>query len=63
MQRAGHPTHNQATVTQASPLSERFLDELGYNDSDGDEVPVGHEEEARKGAAACPEAAVSFATT
>jgi ferredoxin len=38
------------------------LDELGYNDSDGDEVPAGKEEEAQKGAAACPESAVRFET-
>ncbi len=31
------------------------LDDLGYIDSDGFEVPEGMEEQARKGARACPE--------
>lgn len=39
------------------------LDELGYNDSDGDEVPPGREAEAREAARACPENAVRFKST
>jgi ferredoxin len=34
------------------------LDDLGYNDSDGDVVPPGMEEDARAGARACPEDAI-----
>jgi ferredoxin len=36
------------------------LDELGYNDSDGDEVPAGREHDAREAARACPENAIRF---
>jgi ferredoxin len=36
------------------------LDELGYNVSDGDEVPAGKEAEARQGARSCPEGAIGF---
>lgn len=39
------------------------LDELGYNASDGDEVPPGAESRAREAARACPENAIRFATT
>ena len=39
------------------------LDELGYNDSDGDEVPAGREADAREAARACPENAIRFKTT
>lgn len=35
-------------------------DDLGYNCSDGDIVPEGLEDAARKGAAACPETAISL---
>lgn len=35
-------------------------DELGYNCSDGQMVPAGLEELARKGAAACPETAIAL---
>ena len=38
-------------------------DELGYNISDGDMVPAGEEEAARKGAAACPETAIQLIET
>jgi ferredoxin len=42
-------------------VSELFrLDELGYNASDGDEVPAGKEEKARMAAASCPEGAISL---
>jgi ferredoxin len=34
------------------------LDELGYNVTPVKEVPVGHEDAARKGALACPEQAI-----
>jgi ferredoxin len=34
------------------------LDALGYNDSDGQTVPPGKEEQARRGARSCPEAAI-----
>ena len=44
---------------QAAPGLFR-LDELGYNASDGDEVPPGREHEAREAARACPENAVRF---
>jgi ferredoxin len=47
---------------QAAPDLFR-LDELGYNASDGDEVPAGREAEAREAARACPENAVRFKTT
>jgi len=36
------------------------LDELGYNASDGDAVPPGREEDARRGASSCPEGAISL---
>jgi ferredoxin len=36
------------------------LDELGYNDSDGLDVPSGREQAAREAEAACPEKAISF---
>ena len=36
------------------------LDEHGYNKMDGRDVPPGHEDEARIGASACPETAISF---
>jgi ferredoxin len=36
------------------------LDELGYNRMDGCEVPPHLEEDARRGAAACPESAISL---
>jgi ferredoxin len=36
------------------------LDELGYNDSDGEAVPQGREGEAREAARACPENAIRF---
>jgi len=35
-------------------------DELGYNCSDGEIVLAGEEEAARKGAAACPETAITL---
>jgi ferredoxin len=36
------------------------LDEHGYNKMNGTTVPAGREEEARIGASACPETAISF---
>jgi ferredoxin len=39
------------------------LDALGYNDSDGDVVPPQREEDARRGAMACPEEAIELKTT
>ena len=36
------------------------LDELGYNDSDGDIVPKCREDDARQGADSCPEGAISL---
>ena len=36
------------------------LDELGYNVSDGDTVPKGREDEARRAADSCPEGAISI---
>ena len=36
------------------------LDELGYNASDGDEVPLGREEDARRAVRGCPEGAISL---
>ena len=36
------------------------LDCLGYNASDGDEVPPGKEAEARRGARSCPEGAINL---
>jgi len=36
------------------------LDEHGYNKMNGCDVPKGREEEARIGASACPETAISF---
>ena len=36
------------------------LDALGYNDSDGDEVPDGLEGQAEAAAAACPESAIEL---
>jgi ferredoxin len=36
------------------------LDEHGYNKMDGQTVAPGHEDEARIGASACPETAISF---
>jgi ferredoxin len=44
---------------QAAPAVFK-LDELGYNASDGDDVPAGREDEAREGARACPENAIRF---
>jgi ferredoxin len=38
------------------------LDDLGYNRMDGCEVPPGLENEARRGAAVCPESAIRFVT-
>ncbi|MDG2001976.1 MAG: ferredoxin [Novosphingobium sp.] len=38
-------------------------DDLGYNSSDGQTVPEGLEEIARKGAAACPETAIELIET
>lgn len=46
--------------TQKAPGIFR-LDDLGYNASDGDEVPAGQEELARAGARSCPEGAISLA--
>ena len=43
--------------TQIAPRLFR-LDALGYNDSDGDVVPAGQEELARKAAGSCPESAI-----
>ncbi len=37
------------------------IDDLGYNDSDGDEVPAGQEDAARAAANSCPESAIDFA--
>lgn len=34
------------------------LDSMGYNDSDGRDVPEGREEEARKAVEVCPEGAI-----
>jgi ferredoxin len=36
------------------------LDALGYNDSNGDDVPPGQEESARAGVEACPEEAIEL---
>jgi ferredoxin len=36
------------------------LDALGYNVSDGDEVPAGDEELAKQAARSCPEGAISL---
>lgn len=36
------------------------LDELGYNASDGEDVPPSKEEAARKGADVCPESAIEL---
>jgi len=36
------------------------IDDLGYNDSDGDDVPTGQEDAARAAANACPESAITF---
>ena len=36
------------------------LDDLGYNVSDGDPVPQGREEDARRAAKGCPEGAISL---
>lgn len=36
------------------------LDDLGYNASDGEEVPAGQEEDARRGVESCPEGAISL---
>lgn len=44
---------------QAAPGVFR-LDELGYNASDGDTVPQGREDDARRAAASCPEGALSL---
>ncbi|MGE3692305.1 MAG: ferredoxin [Novosphingobium sp.] len=44
---------------QAAPGLYR-LDELGYNASDGDDVPAGQEDKARESAARCPESAIEF---
>ena len=38
------------------------LDALGYNDSDGDVVLPQNEEDARRGAMACPEDAIDLKT-
>ena len=45
--------------TQIAPDLFR-LDELGYNASDGDEVPPGKEEKASRAVASCPEGAISL---
>ena len=37
------------------------LDALGYNDSDGDEVPEGQEAQAEAAVLACPESAIELA--
>jgi ferredoxin len=34
------------------------LDDVGYNDSDGDAVPPGMEDDAKRGALSCPEDAI-----
>ena len=39
------------------------LDALGYNDSDGEMVPPGKEEDAKRGAMACPEDAIRLNAT
>ena len=36
------------------------LDDLGYNDMDGKNVPTGKEEDARTGAMLCPESAIEL---
>ena len=36
------------------------LDDFGYNASDGDLVPPGREDDARRGAENCPEGAISL---
>jgi len=36
------------------------LDELGYNASDGDDVPHGSEDDARRAANSCPEGAITL---
>lgn len=36
------------------------LDELGYNDSDGDEVPAEKEALAQRAARGCPEGAIAL---
>lgn len=36
------------------------LDDMGYNASDGQTVPAGLEEQARKGAEVCPESAIEL---
>jgi len=46
---------------QAAPDLFR-LDELGYNDSDGDEVPPDQEDQARQAAGLCPESAIELET-
>lgn len=38
------------------------LDDDGFNISDGDVVPSGLEQEAQRGADACPERAITFET-
>ena len=45
--------------TRAAPDLFR-LDELGYNASDGDEVPPEKEAQAHRAARGCPEGAISF---
>lgn len=46
---------------QAAPDLIR-LDELGYNASDGQDVPPDQEELARKAAGVCPEGAIDLET-
>ena len=36
------------------------LDDLGYNDSDADDVPSGEEAKAKEAASACPEGAIDI---
>ena len=45
--------------TRAAPDLFR-LDELGYNASDGDEVPPGQEAAAERAVRGCPEGAISL---
>ena len=44
---------------QAAPDLFR-LDELGYNASDGNKVPQGREDDARRAADSCPEGAIKL---
>ncbi len=36
------------------------IDDIGYNDSDGDKVPAGQEDAAKAAANSCPEGAIVF---